>query len=391
VIDKTKYGASERVTGRLRMAEKPTLIATVHAALLHEALTRAARIAPTKGEGHDKAGGICIDFVPLEAHIRATNLEMTFFQKVPAEVKEACRVRFGLVIQQFVASLPMDKDQEVRFLRSGKMIVVQFRKTGTKATVPQIEGEFPKIDWYDPDEMVEAHDLGNKIASVAWAAEADATPPINGIHINGKTLEALSSKQCAQIACEIPVDEAVTAVIKDLVPLIKMGTDLRMMARNGKIMLALDEATQVTATTVLGAWPNLTDKMKAIQFTDSFVIPKKRLVEGLDRMLGFVRNDRTPRIFFTINEASVDMSLIGSIQGQIQDSCRLSDRQGPDIEKPVEFVFQPVWLKEAIETFPGATVKAHFADPRKPIRLEEPSTSYEAFVIGMDRVRATAE
>jgi DNA polymerase III sliding clamp (beta) subunit (PCNA family) len=180
-------------------------------------------------------------------------------------------------------------------------------------------------------------------------------------------------------------------VIKDLVPLIKMGTDLRMMARNGKIMLALDEATQVTATTVLGAWPNLTDKMKAIQFTDSFVIPKKRLVEGLDRMLGFVRNDRTPRIFFTINEASVDMSLIGSIQGQIQDSCRLSDRQGPDIEKPVEFVFQPVWLKEAIETFPGATVKAHFADPRKPIRLEEPSTSYEAFVIGMDKARATSE
>lgn len=367
------------------------LIATVHAALLHEALTRASRIAPTKGEAHDKAGGIVIDFVPLEAHVRASNLEMTFFQKVPADVKEACRIRFGLVIQQFVAGLPMDRDQEVRFLRSGKAIVVQYGKTRTKATILQIEGEFPIIDWYDTEAMIEAHELGNKIAAVSWAAETDATPPINGIHINGKTLEALSSKQCAQIACEIPVEEPVTAVIKDLVPLIKLGTDLRMMAREGKIILALDETTQVTATTVLGEWPNLTEKMQSIEFTDSFTLPKKRLIEGLDRMLTFVRNDRIPRIFFIVTKDSIDMSLIGSIQGQIQDSCRLVDRQGPNVETEVEFVFQPIWLKEAIETFPGATIKAHFINNKKPLRLEEPSTSYEAFVIGMDPSRATAE
>lgn len=373
------------------MADKPVLIATVHAALLHEALTRAAKIAPTKGEAHDKAGGIVIDFEPLEAHVRASNLEMTFYQKVPADVKVSGRVRFGLVIQQFVAGLPMDKDQEVRFLRKDKQLVVQFGKTKTKATVNQIEGEFPMIEWYDMDDMVEAHELGNKVASVAWAAESDATPPINGVHINGKTLEALSGKQCAQIAAEIPVEEPVTAVIKDLVPLIKMGTDLHMMARNGKIILALDEFTQVTATTVLGNWPDLTRKMQEIEFTDTFTLPKKRLIDGLDRMLAFVRNDRIPRIFFVITKDSIDLSLIGSIQGEIQDSCRLVDRTGPNIDKPVEFVFQPMWLKDAIDTFPGSTIKASFVSPIKPIRLQEPSTSYEAFVIGMNPTIATAQ
>jgi len=371
------------------VAEKAILIATVHAALLHEALTRAAKIAPTKGEAHDKAGGIVIDFHPLEAHVQASNLEMTFYQKVPADVKESGRIRFGLVIQQFVAGLPMDKDQEVRFLRKDKMLVVQFGKTKTKATVPQVEGEFPRIEWYDPAEMIEAHELGNKVAAVAWAAESDATPPINGVHINGKTLETLSGKQCASIACEIPVSDPVTAVIKDLVPLIKMGTDLHMMARDGKIMLALDEATQVTASTVLGEWPNLTAKMEAIEFTDSFVLPKKRLTDALDRMLAFVRNDRIPRVFFVITQDSIDISLIGSINGQIQDSCRLVDRKGPNIDKPVEFVFQPVWLREAIETFPGANIKAQFISPMKPIKLEEPSTSYTAFVIGMNPSVAT--
>lgn len=374
------------------MAEKAELIATVHAALLHEALTRAAKIAPTKGEAHDKAGGIQIEFMPLEAHVRATDLDLTFYQKVPADVKKNVTVRFGLVIQQFVASLPMDKDQEIKFLLKGKNLVVQFGRTRTKATVPQVIGEFPKVPWHDPDDgLVEAHELAAKLQAVSWATEKDAAPPINGIRIDGKWLEGLSSKQAARIAAEIPVDEPVTAVIKDLLPLIRMATDLRMKAEGGKIILALDEATQVTSTTVLGPWPDLTERMHRFEFTESMTIPKKRLVEGIDRMLGFVRNDRLPRIFFVVREDSVDLSLIGSMNGQIQDSCRLVNRDGPDIEKPVEFIFNPNWLKEAIESFPGSTIKIKFSSPMKPLLMEEPSTSYQSFIIGMDPSRATQE
>ncbi len=369
------------------MAEKSELIAIMNAALLHESLTRAAKIAPTKGEAHDKAGGIRIEFAALEAHVQATNLDMTFYQKVPADVKQATTIRFGLVIQQFVAGLPMDRDQEIRFLRKGKQVVVQYGKTRTKATVSQILGEYPHIPWHDPDDgMLEAHELASKLQAVAWAIDEQSAPPICGVRIDGEWLEGLTSKQAARIKAEIPVDVPVNAMLKELLPLVRIATDLKMKAEAGKIILALDETAQVTSTTVLGPWPNLSSHMAKMEFTDSMTIPKKRLAEGLERMLGFVRNDRLPRVFFVVTEDSIDLSLIGSINGQIQDSCRLVDRQGPEIEKPVEFIFNPIWLKEAVESFPGSTIKIKFTNPLKPLLMEEPSTSYQSFFIGMRNV-----
>jgi DNA polymerase III sliding clamp (beta) subunit (PCNA family) len=212
--------------------------------------------------------------------------------------------------------------------------------------------------------------------------DKSSNPPLTGIRIDGKYLEGLSTKQAARIACEVTVDEPVSAVIKDLIPLIKIATDLRMMVQGSKVILALDESTQVTSTTVLGAWPNMTETVSKINYTDTFVLPKQRLVDALDRMITFVRNERLPKVSLTVTHDSLDIYLIGSINGQIQDGCRLVERTGPQIEVPVEFFFNPIWLKEAIETFPGASLRAHFVSFNKPIRLEEPSTSYEAFIMG---------
>ena len=61
----------------IALANQP--IATVSAAILHEALNRANRIAPTKGSAMDRAQGIQIEFMLTEAHVRATDLDVTFY------------------------------------------------------------------------------------------------------------------------------------------------------------------------------------------------------------------------------------------------------------------------------------------------------------------------
>lgn len=154
-------------------------IATIQAALLHEALVRANRIAPTKGAALDRAAGIRIEFrndpTGPVAHIQATDLAVTFYQIVPVEeLSEPCAIRVSNVVPPFVASLSMDKNQVIRFHREDKKIVVQYNKTRTKATVPEIVGEYPRIAWHDYDSMTDAADLGNKIASVAWRHHGDA-------------------------------------------------------------------------------------------------------------------------------------------------------------------------------------------------------------------------
>lgn len=358
-------------------------IATVSAALLHEALTRANRIAPTKGSAMDRAQGIQIEFTPTEAHIRATDLDVTFYQRIPVEtVDEPCSIRVSSVVPPFVASLSMDKDQVIRFHRTDKRkIVVQYGKTRTKATIPEIVGEYPIVNWFDYEELSDAGELGNKIASVAWAVEPDAQGVLSGIKIDGEWLEGLSSKNAARIKCDVTVDQPVIAALKTVVPLIKGGSRLRMRAHEGRIVVALDETAQVTSTTVLGAWPNLVERLEKFNFPNTVVIRKMRLVEALKRVLSFVRNDRLPRVRVTFTKDSVDVVLDGTLNGDVQDSCVMTSRSGS--EEDVMFVFNPNWILEAIDTFPGASVQIDFNGPLQPIRLSEPSTSYEAYVMPM--------
>jgi DNA polymerase III sliding clamp (beta) subunit (PCNA family) len=358
------------------------LIATISAALLHEALNRANRIAPTKGAPMDRAAGIQIEFVGKEAHVRATDLDVTFFQKVPAEVEEECTIRVSSVVPPFVASLSMDKDQIIRFHRTeAKKIIVQYGKTRTKATIPEIVGEYPNVPWFDYDSMTEATELGTKIASVAWAVEGDAQGVLSGVKIDGDWLEGMSSKNAARIRCNVATDRPVIAVLKTLVPLIKGGSKLRMMAQEGRLVVALDETAQVSSTTVLGQWPNLVERLEKFEFPNSVTINKTRLVDALKRVLSFVRNDRLPKVLITFTKDSVDVVLDGTLNGDVQDSCVMTSRSGS--EEDVTFIFNPNWILEAIDTFPGASVRMDFNGPLMPIRLSEPSTSYEAYVMPM--------
>ena len=363
-------------------------IATIDAALLHEALNRANKVAPTKGSPMDRAAGIQIKFLTDAhgvgvAHVRATDLDVTFYQKVACqEISEECTIRVSSVVPPFVASLGMDKGQVIRFHREEKNIVVQYNKTRTAATIPQITGEYPNVMWYDYDEMTDASELANKVAAVAWAVEGDADGVLSGIKIDGEWLEALSSKNAARIRCDLDGDRApVIAVLKTLVPLIKSGSKVRMRTDPGRIVVALDEVSQVTSTTVMGQWPNLVERLEKFEFPNTVTMRKTRITEALKRVLSFVRNDRLPKIILTFTSDSVDVILHGTLNGDVQDSCAMSDRSGSD--EDISFTFNPIWLLEAMETFPGATIKIDFNGPLQPIRLMEPSTSYEAYVMPM--------
>ena len=361
-----------------------THIATVAAALLHEALNRANKVAPTKGAAHDRAQGIQIEFKIDEAHVRATDLDVTFYQKIPIEqVSEECVIRLSAVIPPFVASLSMDKNQVIRFFRDDKKrIVVQYGKTRTKATIPTITGEYPVVPWHDYESMSDAAELGARIASVSWATESDAQGVLSGIKIDGQWLEALSSRNAARIKCEIEAEATVYAALKTLVPLIKSGSRLRMATtKEGRIIVALDETCQVTSTTVMGEWPNLVSRLEKFEFPNSVTIRKTRFSEALGRVLSFVRNDRLPKVKVTFTKDSIDVVLRGAMNGDVQDSCAMTNRTGS--EEDVSFLFNPIWLLEAIETFPGASVKIDFNGALQPIRLSEPTTSYEAYVMPM--------
>lgn len=358
-------------------------ICSVKANLLHEALQRAIKIAPTKGAGFDKAGGLLFELHDNELWIKATDLERTFFQKVSVEAQmPSLTWRIHTHIAKFVASLPMGADQDVRFhIDTGtNRIEVQYMKSPTKIKLPQITGEYPLVEWHDYDAMDNAFELGTKLSSVAWATEDSASGTLAGVMMNGEWLEAMCSKQMARIKCAVTTDAPVIAILKNLTPLISQGSRVRIKADEGRIVVALDETAQVTSSTVLGQWPDLADRIEKIDLPNSFKINRQRLLDALSRVVAFTNGDRFPRINFYITADRVVLTLTEAKDGDITDVIALTSRVGTE---DCEFCFNPVWLQRAIDTFPGAEVEMRYLDPKKPLKLVEPMTSYTALIMGL--------
>lgn len=359
-----------------------SLICCVRTFLLHEALQRAVRIAPTKGAGYDKAGGLQFSAKDGELWLQACDLERTFFQKIPADVEMEKEFRISTSVARFVASLPMIGDQEIRFHIDGGTgrIEVQAMRSPTKIKVPTVVGEYPHIQWHDYNDMDDAFELAGKLASVAWAIEDSASGVLSGVRIDGEWIEGLCSKQMAQIRCKVQTDEPVIAVVKTLTPLIAQGSRVRIKALHGRIVVALDETAQVSSTTVLGQWPNLKERLAKIDLPYGFTVNRTRILDALNRILSFTDGDRFPRININVLEDRLVISLTEAKDGEITDSLALTSRVG---DEPIEFCFNPAWLAKAFDTFPGAEVKINYSTPILPIRLTEPMTSYNALIMGL--------
>lgn len=363
-------------------------IASIHAATLHDVLQRANRVAPTKGAAYDRAQGIHFRFSVDHCEVRATNLDVTFWQNVPANITEpyaeAVEMRLpSQMLVAFVASLPMSGEQMVRFRvddEHPKQVIIKFANTKLQAKMNQIVGSYPAFGPRPVDNMTPAQELASKLEQVAWAT--GDTGVLQGVLIDGTQILAMDSKRAARVPCEIAVTEPVVAMLTTLVPLVKLGTDIRIMAEDGKVYMALDESCQVTSTVILQPYPNAIERLSQMALDQTFTINKTRLKEALSRLLIGVRTDRQPRAALTIKDKALDMRMISAGSGEIEDSAAITE-QVLGTEEEVKFIFNPATLSEALDTFPGSSVKVRYGGNRQPWHLVG-EDGYESWVMCID-------
>lgn len=365
-----------------------TTIASVHAATLHDVLQRASRVAPTKGAAYDKAQGIHLTFSVDHVEVRATNMDVTFWQSISATLAEpyaeAITMRLpSNMLVAFIASLPMSGEQLVHVRvddEKPKQVILKYANTRLQAKMNQIVGEYPAFGPRDADAMTPAQELASKLEQVAWAT--GDTGVLQGIRLDGETLFAMDSKRAARTPCKISLDEPVVAMLSALVPLVKLGTDIRIMAEEGKIYMALDESCQVTSTVIVAPYPTAVERLAALPLEGSFTINKVRLKDALGRLLIGVRTDRQPRCSLTVEPRALDMRLISAGTGEIEDSAAITDVKLAG-DEPVKFIFNPATLSEALEAYPGTAVRVRFGTNRQPWYLRG-EDDFEAWVMCID-------
>lgn len=363
-------------------------IASVHVAALHDALQRASKIAPTKGAAWDRAQGIHLTMVEGGIEVRATNLEMTYYQLVEADVKltgEVYRLPSS-VLPGFVASLPMAKDGDfVKILfddQDASKVVVRYNKTKLKANIKRIVGSsYPEFGPIRLEGMTPAQELASAIEAVTWAC--DDSGKLAGVLVTGTDLIALDGKVASRINCVVETPEQIVAFLSPLVPLIKLGTNIHIRGIENKLVVALDDRTQVTTSLVLEPYPNLIPKMREFDLPDTFTVSRTRLIEALGRVVTFIKSsDRLPVCEIHVVEGSLEVKLF-SDSGEVGDACVITEQT---ISTDKVFKFNPQRLLEALNSFNSSAVRFNYTPEfptRKPVHLVNPSGEYEAWVIPM--------
>jgi len=367
---------------------KPVLteIGSVHVATLHDALQRASKIAPTKGAAWDRAQGIHLTFGEGFIEVRSTNTEMTYFQRVDAEVAVMGTYRMpSTILPSFVASMPMVKDTDrCRFLideASPSKVTVQYGKSKLKASVKLIVGSYPEFGPIKLEGMTPAQELASSVEAVTWAC--DDSGKLAGVLINGEDLIALDGKVAARINCEVSTEAPIVALLSPLVPLLKLGTNIHIKGVENKLVIALDDTTQITTTLILEPFPDIIDRMRAIELPDSFQVNRQRLIDGLSRLTTFIKSsDRLPVCELRISQDLCEVGLT-SDSGEVQDACVITDQT---MSQDKTFKFNPNRLIQALESFKSSTVTIRYTPElptRKPVHIANPSGEYEVWVIPM--------
>lgn len=350
-------------------------------ATIADSITKAARVAPTKGEAWDKASGIVMEGDPSDntVTIRSTNLKVFYLEVVDAvEVSEAATWRIPhRVIAAIVGKLPIGSGKTVTMEQEGG--IVHLRAGTTRAQIRVTDPQYyPEWGPFDPDKLEMVPDLGARIQQVEWAAHDDMHP-IDGIHLDGQHVVATDRIRVAMAPCEAtPIYRPITIPAGILKPVMGNLRDVAIGIDEGMFLLMPDVATQIKTRIYDEVYPDMVGIIERASFTDSIKISKAGLLEIMDRAAVFA-STRAPKITFIVGKKEVAVMCSEEDTGLLGDQLGCDD--GGDHPR-CKIMFTPKNLMESIGAAPSDQIEIFYnrEEVKKPIKIDGGS-GYVALVM----------
>lgn len=354
--------------------------AQFYTAPFSDAVSKAAKVAPTKGSAFDKAAGIVVVVNPANpfAIIKSTDIECSYVQKIPVVAVTGERKEWRLssrMLDNLLKQLPMGAgasvkilDQEDSFLR-----VKSNRFTGKLRSMDATT--FPSsVKWKDFDLSTfgEANEFASMAEQVAWATKStDPSSPLYGVHIDGTRLIACDAYCMALRPCVVPVDSPITVSLDRVAGLLKSATDVRLRADETRLWLHLDAETQASSTLITLPYPNVLGIMRDT-FTGSATFSKTEFIETLQRLLVLIQSDKSPTLTVTMNGPLSRMVLDVALDAErMQDVIDIKT----DFAGEWTFKLTPTYIANAVGGCRADQVTMFFGDPtndpKKTIAVED--------------------
>lgn len=327
-------------------------------AALADAIKKANRIAPSRGQAFDKANGIVMIADPVSGMVivKATNLlvfSMEWLSTLEAEGEPVAWRVPSRVFSAVIAGLPIGTGKSVTLeeKQTGriKMLHLTAGKTRAKFNL-QMMDYYPEWDPFDPADLKEVDNLGGRIKMAEWAVMKADEPPLSGIHFDGQHVIACDRYRLAVVDMPIPhLDEPVTVPGGMLSGILKQTGEVHIGIKDGFFLMMPDETTQIKAVVYGVEYPPV-ERIKVRDHPQHVTLRKGPLLEIMQRASTFAGNDRYPilRLFFGQEEvaAMMDTREVGTL-------ADLIEVPGYCVHSRHEVKLTPSNIIEAVEAAPN--------------------------------------
>ena len=364
-------------------------------AALADVLKKAASIAPTRGHAFDKAAGIVITIYPeAEAQyavIQATDLDIWYKEWVPINSCTATHEttwRVASKIAAVIATLPIGSGKTVELndeiQPGGRSLTVKSGRMKNNWQKLPVE-YYPEWDTFNPDDLTEVENFGNRLAAVEWAASRnDAEVPLCGVFLDGKYAVSTDNYRMARVPLPISAGwldakGGVTIPARGISSLIKQTGTVAVGATDTQLLVMPDPSIQIR--TSLYAEPYKIagiERIAALEHEGHLDLSKSAIMDLLNRSMVLVGNERFPLVDLYIGKGEIAVYVIDQEEGDLGEPMEVNGAS----HKRINYIVTPQYLIDAIEKSPGERVHLHYSldNPRMILRISN-GGDYNAWVV----------
>lgn len=353
---------------------------TFETASIADAVSKATRVAPTKGAAFDRSAGILFELRPSDpTHtitVKATNLDVTYLQWIDPISMEGDEGDWRVpstLLAGILAGLPMGAGQKVVIAEKANekdVLIITSGKIKAKIrTMPDV-GSFVRWDPFDPVPLVNVAGFATRVAQASWACDRE-TAPYTGVHIDGTHIVATDRYRLVKVPCTVPVDEPITVPLDVIAPIMRNLTDARVRAHEGRLQIMPDSHTQITSTIFGVSYPVLAP-ITDVTPKATMTLDRDILVDAMNRMLVLAKGERYPVSRLTVGNGAIEVHMNVPEVGEMEDTVSVAEGAAHD---PYTIYFTPQNLVEGLNhaSNPKVIVGYDPTSPRMPWRVDDGS------------------
>lgn len=363
-------------------------------ATIQDALKKAEKVAPSRGEAFDKAAGIKLTVMADsdQVMVQATNLEVFYTEWIstvsidlPDGVEEVEWRAPSRTVAALVGSFPIGSGREVTFDQPGSGRTLKISSGRTRGSFQLIDVTmYPQWDIFDPDDLIEVEDFTARLAQVEWACSDDAESSFNGVNLTGDYAQACDRYRAARVPLKIdaatawPFASDVTIPSRILTQVMRATGTVQMGCTPTELLVMPNEGVQMRARLFGQEYLSL-EKIVGTEYDHRIVCRKTGLLEILNRAMLAAGADRFPSMQIFVGKGEIAAMMSDGSEGMIGDILPVPGYAEHD---RATLTFTPRNLIDAIDKCPSEQLTFSY-DPSNPLKIIkiDDGAGYEAWVM----------